>query len=49
MYIAATDLLPRVLRVRTLVDFFMRIFLFLLGNGLLALTTLYHVHCDVDA
>ncbi|KAF1319124.1 Zinc-iron permease, partial [Globisporangium splendens] len=49
VYISATDLLPRVLRVRTIVDFFMRIFLFAVGVGMLALTTLYHVHCDADA
>lgn len=49
MYISATDLLPRVLRVRTVGEFFTRVILFCVGIGLLALTTLYHVHCDAEA
>jgi zinc transporter ZupT len=48
VYIATTDLLPRVLRVKTLKEFFLRLFLFAVGMGALALTTLYHVHCEID-
>jgi hypothetical protein len=48
VYIAATDLLPRVLRVTTFRQFFVRVFLFCLGIGILALTTLYHIHCEAE-
>lgn len=46
-YIAATDLLPRVLKVQTFGEFFTRLVLFGIGIGLLGLTTLHHVHCEV--
>ncbi|TMW56662.1 hypothetical protein Poli38472_006672 [Pythium oligandrum] len=48
VYIAATDLLPRVLRVKTFTDFFVRIILFGVGIGILVLTTLHHVHCEAE-
>ncbi|GLD99476.1 hypothetical protein PINS_up008195 [Pythium insidiosum] len=47
-YIAATDLLPRALRVTNFRDFFVHLALFGAGVGFLALTTLYHVHCEIE-
>ncbi|KAJ0406043.1 hypothetical protein P43SY_010099 [Pythium insidiosum] len=47
-YIAATDLLPRALRVTNFRDFFLHLTLFGVGIGCLALTTLHHVHCEIE-
>ena len=48
MYIAGTDLLPGVLRVKTFGQFIVHLVMFAIGVGALALTTLHHVHCNAD-
>lgn len=48
VYIAGTDLLPGVLRVKSTGQFVAHLLMFAIGVGALALTTLYHVHCTVD-
>lgn len=48
MYIAGTDLLPGVLRVKSAGQFVTHLFMFGIGVGALALTTLHHVHCNAD-
>ncbi|CAI5739183.1 unnamed protein product [Hyaloperonospora brassicae] len=48
VYIAGTDLLPGVLRVKTFGQFIVHLVMFAIGVGALALTTLHHVHCNAD-
>ncbi|KAL3659225.1 hypothetical protein V7S43_015803 [Phytophthora oleae] len=48
VYIAGTDLLPGVLRVKSVGQFVARLLMFGIGIGALALTTLHHVHCDAS-
>ena len=48
VYIASTDLLPGVLRVKSFGQFAVHLFMFAVGVGALALTTLHHVHCNAD-
>lgn len=48
VYIAGTDLLPGVLRVKSAGQFVAHLLMFALGVGALALTTLYHVHCNAN-
>jgi hypothetical protein len=48
VYIAATDLLPRLIRVKTVFELLQRFLLFSIGCVALGLTTLHHVHCDVE-
>ncbi|KAF4134949.1 ZIP Zinc transporter [Phytophthora infestans] len=46
VYIAGTDLLPGVLRVKSVGQFVVNLLMFGIGIGALALTTLHHVHCN---
>ncbi|ETK94204.1 hypothetical protein F442_02791 [Phytophthora nicotianae P10297] len=48
VYIAGTDLLPGVLRVKSVGQFLVNLLMFGIGVGALALTTLHHVHCNAD-
>ncbi|POM60820.1 Zinc (Zn2)-Iron (Fe2) Permease (ZIP) Family, partial [Phytophthora palmivora] len=48
VYIAGTDLLPGVLRVKSVGQFVAHLLMFGIGIGALALTTLHHVHCNAD-
>ncbi|KAK1942463.1 Zinc transporter ZIP14 [Phytophthora citrophthora] len=48
VYIAGTDLLPGVLRVKSVGQFVAHLLMFGIGIGALALTTLHHVHCDAS-
>ncbi|KAG6612021.1 Zinc (Zn2)-Iron (Fe2) Permease (ZIP) Family [Phytophthora cinnamomi] len=48
VYIAGTDLLPGVLRVKSPGQFVAHLVMFAIGVGALALTTLHHVHCNAD-
>ncbi|KAG7388988.1 hypothetical protein PHYPSEUDO_011451 [Phytophthora pseudosyringae] len=48
VYIAGTDLLPGVLRVKSVGQFVAHLLMFGVGIGALALTTLHHVHCDAS-
>ncbi|KAF1787216.1 Zinc/iron permease [Phytophthora cactorum] len=48
VYIAGTDLLPGVLRVKSVGQFVVNLLMFGIGVGALALTTLHHVHCNAD-
>ncbi|OWZ15715.1 Zinc (Zn2)-Iron (Fe2) Permease [Phytophthora megakarya] len=48
VYIAGTDLLPGVLRVKSVGQFVVNLLMFGIGIGALALTTLHHVHCNAD-
>eukprot|EP00644_Phytophthora_capsici_P005571 jgi/Phyca11/558582/estExt2_Genewise1.C_PHYCAscaffold_20151 len=48
VYIAGTDLLPGVLRVKSVGQFVANLLMFDISVDALALTTLHHVHCDAS-